>query len=187
MNPLATDELKQGTLYIVTCGAPPAAHVTDLIRRVRSQWQHIGLIASRQAIKFIDAPLIEALTGYPVRSEYKQPGTPDMLPKADMIVAVPVTFNTMNKWALGIGDTLASSILCEYLGRKTPIIAVPWPNADLANHPAYVRNVQVLLDCGVHIIHEREKQSSSETISWDEIVMAIANIRTSIRHNLNRG
>jgi len=33
------------------------------------------------------------------------------------------TFNTLNKWALGIGDTLAARILCEYLGDDNPIVA----------------------------------------------------------------
>jgi hypothetical protein len=36
------------------------------------------------------------------------------LPPADAIAVAPATYNTINKWAAGISDTLALGILCEY-------------------------------------------------------------------------
>jgi len=60
-----------------------------------------------QASKFVDLALLEQLTGYAVRSDYKRPEEPDVLPRTDAIVVFPATFNTLNKWALGISDTLA--------------------------------------------------------------------------------
>ena len=97
----------------------------------------------------MDISAVVALTGYPVRSEYKVPGEADALPKADAIVVVPATFNTINKWALGIGDTLAVSMLCESLGRgTTSIVAVPYLKADLARHPAFSKSLRVLQEHG---------------------------------------
>lgn len=40
-----------------------------------------------------------------MRSDYKRPEDPDVLPRADAVVVFPATFNTLNKWALGITDT----------------------------------------------------------------------------------
>ena len=94
---------------------------------------------------------------YPVRSEYKSPQEPDALPKPDAIIVAPATFNTINKWAIGIADTLATGILCEYLNSDIPIIAVPCLKNVLVQHPAFLPNVALLRECGVHILHNPEK------------------------------
>lgn len=38
------------------------------------------------------------------------------MPPADAIAVASATFNTINKWAAGISDTLALGILCEAYG-----------------------------------------------------------------------
>jgi Flavoprotein len=35
----------------------------------------------------------------------------------DAIIVAPATFNTINKWAVGISDTLALGLLTEAIGR----------------------------------------------------------------------
>jgi phosphopantothenoylcysteine synthetase/decarboxylase len=106
-------------------------------------------------MKFINVPLLEAQTGYPVRSEYKRPAEPDVLPKANAVIAFPATFNTINKWALGISDTLAVGILCEYTGYGAPILAVPGvtTGSGLDTHPAFQRSLQQLREYGVRVLY----------------------------------
>ena len=65
---------------------------------------------------------------------------------------VPATFNTINKWAQGISDTLALGLLNEAVGLRLPMVAVPWPNAALAAHPVFVRSVATLREWGVALI-----------------------------------
>ena len=65
-------------------------------------WE-VCLVATREAMKFIDHASLEVLTGYPVRSEYKHPDEPDVLPPPDAMIVAPATCNTINKWAAGIG------------------------------------------------------------------------------------
>ena len=114
------------------------------------------VITTPQGTKFIDIPLLERLTGYPVRSEYKRPEEPDVLPRADAIVVFPATFNTINKWALGISDTLALGIVCEYTGLKMPIVTVPCfrTGGGLDGHPAFFRSLHMLKDYGVRVLYE---------------------------------
>ncbi|NDZ97171.1 flavoprotein, partial [Streptomyces sp. SID11726] len=50
---------------------------------------------------------LEALTGHPVRHQYKLPSQDDVLPAPDALLVAPLTANTVNKWAAGISDTLA--------------------------------------------------------------------------------
>ena len=90
------------------------------------------VIATPSALKFMDLDHLANLTGHVVRYDYKQPDEPDVLPPPDAIVVAPATFNTVNKWAAGISDTLALGILNEALGLGLPVIAVPFPNIALA-------------------------------------------------------
>jgi hypothetical protein len=68
------------------------------------------------AFQWIDVPALSERTGHPVRSDYKLPGEPDVLPPPDAIIVAPATFNTINKWAAGIADTLALGLVCEGIG-----------------------------------------------------------------------
>jgi phosphopantothenoylcysteine decarboxylase len=161
-------------LYLILCAAPPAQQIQDFIILAQQADWDVCVIATPQATRFIDIPVLATLTGYPVRSEYKLPGEADALPKADAIVVAPATFNTINKWALGIGDTLAVSILCEALGRGSPpIVAVPYLKADLAHHPAFSKNLQLLRECGVHVLYDPEHYPSPQMVPWEMILEAL--------------
>lgn len=68
---------------------------------------------------------------------------------ATAVLVAPATFNTINKWALGINDSLALGLLNEALGRGVPIEVHPYLNDALASHPAYRRAVAELTAAGV--------------------------------------
>jgi hypothetical protein len=63
------------------------------------------------------------------------------LPHADAIVVAPATYNTINKWALGISDTYALGILAEAPGLRIPVVVLPIVNAALAANPSFHRIV----------------------------------------------
>lgn len=119
----------------------------------------VCVIATPSGTKFLNVPMLEEATGYPVRSEYKRPAEPDLLPSADAVVAFPVTFNTVNKWALGISDTLAVGVLCEYTGRGAPMVAVPGVATDsgLDSHPAFQRSLDKLREYGVRVVYDPDR------------------------------
>ena len=41
-----------------------------------------------------------------MRSAYKHPDEPDLLPSPDALVLAPATVNTINKWAAGLAEDL---------------------------------------------------------------------------------
>ena len=103
------------------------------------------VIATPQASRWMNSEALAEVSGHLVRTDYKRPGEADPLPKADAMLVMPATFNTINKWARGIGDTLVTSLLCEALGRVSPpIVAVPCLKMDLVRHPAFSRSVALL-------------------------------------------
>lgn len=144
-------------LYVVACGAYPAADLPEFVAWARGEGWDVCVIATPSGTKFLDAPRLAELTGHPVRDDYKRPEDPDVLPfPPDAFVVAPATFNTINKWATGISDTLALGLLNEGLCSGAPIIAVPNPNTSLARHPAFSRSVRFLRDNGVEVLFDPE-------------------------------
>jgi len=142
-----------GVLYVITCAAPPARYVSALITQAQEDGWDACLLASPYAVRFLDIPALETLTGHPVRSDYKNPGEPDVLPLPDAIILAPATVNTINKWGAGICDTLALGILVEAIGKRLPIIAMPSSNYAHAAHPMFEENIRRLRSWGVHVLY----------------------------------
>jgi len=162
----------RGVLYIIACASTSAILVPNLVIQAQIAGWEVCVITTPQGTKFLDIPLLEQLIGYPVRSEYKRPEEPDVLPRADAIVVFPATFNTINKWALGISDTLAVGILCEYTGLKMPIVAVPCfrTGGGLDGHPAFFRSLQMLRDYGIRVLYEPEIYPPKNQVPPDVIL-----------------
>lgn len=172
---------KAPVLYVVGCGGPPAKHLPDIVRFAQAHGWDVCVIATPDGTKFLDMPELETLTGHPVRVHYKHPDEPDVLPPPDAFVIAPATFNTINKLAAGISDTLALGLVNEAIGMKLPIIAAPWPNAHLARHPAFERSLDLLRAWGVTVIlHPDRLAHASEAPSvfpWEELRAELVKLR----------
>ena len=68
-----------------------------------------------------------------------------------MVLFAPCSFNSLNKLAHGIADSLALSVAAEAIGRGTPVIVGPSLNAPLLNHPEARTSLQRLPGWGVTI------------------------------------
>lgn len=139
-------------LYVIVCGSPVARDVGQLVDLAQRGGWDVCLVASPDGRKFIDVPALAAQTGYPVRSAYKNPGEPDLLPPADAIIVAPATVNTISKWAAGIADTLSLGLLVEALGRKLPVVAMPYTNAAMGAHPGFLEALERLRRWGVAVL-----------------------------------
>ncbi len=142
----------QRVLYIVACAAPPAMDVHVLIDLAQQDGWDVCLVATPRAFQWLDVPGLAGRTGHPVRHDYKLPGEPDVLPEPDAIIVAPATFNTINKWAAGIADTLALGLLCEATGRGLPVVVLPYLNAAQAEHPALGEGIERLRRLGVRVL-----------------------------------
>jgi phosphopantothenoylcysteine synthetase/decarboxylase len=139
-------------VYIVTCATLAATEIGTLVELAQGRGWETCVIVTPKALKFIDRTELEERTGYPVRSEYKEPGTPDVLPKADAVIVAGASFNTVNKWALGITDNLALGIIAEAPGLGLPVVLLPFVNKALAQHPAYAPALETLHKAGVTVL-----------------------------------
>jgi len=171
-------------LYVVACGGPPARDLPAFVGFAREQGWDVCVIATPDGAKFLDAAQLADQTGHPVRSQYKQPDELDVLPPADAFVVAPATFSTINRWALGISDTLALGLLNEAVGLELPMAAVPWPNAALARHPAFRRSVTALRDWGIRVIFDPARLPDAApgpaVFPWAELRAELASLRRDV-------
>ncbi|HLZ62139.1 MAG TPA: flavoprotein [Ktedonosporobacter sp.] len=186
MSPINRKRIQIGHLYIITCASSSAPLVYKLVLAAQTVGWDVCVILTPRARNFVDVTLLEQLTGHPVRSDYKHPDEPDVLPRADALIVFPATFNTLNKWALGISDTLAVGLLSEYTGLKLPIVAVPCfkTGGGLDTNPAFLRSIKMLRRYGVHVIYEPQiyppKNQVPPPVMLETLERVIAQKRNSL-------
>lgn len=161
-------------LYLAACAAPLARRAGELVEFAQRAGWTVCVVATPRAATWIDVDALARQTGYPVRSDYKHPDEPDVLPGPDAIAVVPATFNTVNKWAGGISDTLVLGLLNEGVGLRLPILVVPCVKPPLADHPAYARSIALLTDCGVRLMSAEALQPDEESAPhWSAVIDAL--------------
>ncbi|MEW2048859.1 flavoprotein [Streptomyces sp. NPDC005476] len=154
-------------LYVVVCAAGVAADVGRLITAAQEREWQVGVIATPHAMNgFFDTAAVEAQTGRPIRSAWRRPGDPRPFPEPDAVVVAPATFNTVNKWAAGIADTLALGTLCEVSGLGIPLGVLPCVNETLAGHPAYRDSLIRLRAMGVRFGYPYDRDQGEE-FGWE--------------------
>jgi phosphopantothenoylcysteine synthetase/decarboxylase len=113
----------------------------------------VCVVATQAALAWIDAPALHEASGHPVRSGLRSPDDPEFEPRGDAVLVAPATFNTINRCAAGMNDSLALGLINEALGTPAvPLAFVPWVNSSLGGHPAYDPSIARLEDSGARIM-----------------------------------
>lgn len=161
-------------VYVIAFSAPPVLYLDKFLSLLAEQSWDSHVILSPTAATWVDIDRLAKLSGHQVRVEPRTPSDPDPLPPTDAIVAAPLTFNSLNKWATGISDTLALGLLNECLGLGLPITAGPCIKSALRRHPAYQSSVDRLRDSGVQILDPDQiamrTNSGGVTLDWQAAV-----------------
>jgi phosphopantothenoylcysteine decarboxylase len=139
-------------MYVIATSAPPVLRLAGLVEQLRARNWKTCVIATPTAASWIDVNALSEASGYPVRVHPRAPHDQDPLPPADAVLAAPLTFNSLNKWAHGHSDTLALGLLNEALGLDLPIVAAPCVKQALRSHPAYGASIATLEDCRVRFL-----------------------------------
>ncbi|QFZ20263.1 flavoprotein [Saccharothrix syringae] len=142
----------QPVLYAIVTGSPAARDVGKLVDLAQADGWDVCVIASPDGRRFIDTDALAAKTGHTVRSRYKEPDAPDVLPPADAMIVAPITCNSLAKWAAGISDTLPLGLLVEAVGKRQPVVAMPFSNWAQISFPAVQEAMRKLSDWGVTVL-----------------------------------
>lgn len=147
--------MKKKTILVGVTGGIAAYKAADLVSQLVKQENHVQVVMTENACRFIAPVTFEALTGKPVWLDdfASSPGLAvphvQLANEADLFVVVPATANTIGKLAWGIADNLLTSIALVY--NKTLLVA-PAMNTNMYLHPAVQDNLNTLRKRGVHII-----------------------------------
>lgn len=139
----------RGHVYLVACAAPPANALGELVELLMGDGWLVHVVATPAAVDWLDLAALETLTGSPVVYRARRPGEEKRLPRPDLVIVAPASFNTINKWVCGVNDNAALGLLNEALGGEVPIVVSPYAKATLAAHPAFTRHLSELASWGV--------------------------------------
>ncbi|MGH2941381.1 MAG: flavoprotein [Solirubrobacteraceae bacterium] len=164
-------------VYLVVSAAPPVLRIEELVVALTEAGWSVCVIATPMAASWIDLDALATATGCVTQVHPRKPREQDSLPRADAVLAAPMTFNSINKWAAGCSDTLALSLLNELLCTDVPIVAAPCVKATLREHPAYRDSVTRLAQAGVFMLDpDKVKASTGDglaTFDWAQILSAL--------------
>ncbi|MFE7583606.1 flavoprotein [Streptomyces gardneri] len=147
--------MRTRTLYLFSSAAPPVFDIAHVIEDAQADGWDVCLGLTRAAARWLGDSLdvLAALTGHPVRWDYKLPGQPDVWPKADAILLAPATFNTINAWALGLTDNFIVGVVAEGIGKQIPTVTMPCVSSAYVQHPVFERSVETLRGAGVTVLY----------------------------------
>lgn len=141
-------DLDRSAVSLVVCAAPLAGRAGEFVDAIASAGFAVHVVLTESACDWLNA---EALDSLPT-SAPRRAGEPGRSRKPGTVVVLPLTFNTLNQWAIGISDTTALGTLNSALGSGARILAVPVFNERLWAHPAVSRHLEALAGAGVAYI-----------------------------------
>ncbi|MGW4400397.1 flavoprotein [Amycolatopsis nivea] len=168
---------KSRWLYLVVTAAPPVLRIQEFVEMLACEGWSVCVIATPNAASWIDLDELAAAPGCIARVHSGSPRQRESLPRAEAVLAVPMTFNSINKWAAGFSDTFALGVLNEMLGAGVPIVVVPCVKAMLRRHPAYGASIARLANAGASIMDPDAVTVRADdglaTFDWPQIVTAL--------------
>jgi phosphopantothenoylcysteine synthetase/decarboxylase len=138
--------------YLVMSGTTTAARGPELLRGLKG----LGLatviaIPTPNAARVVAPRELADIDGVRLVQSYFDAAIRPRPPRGIVLFA-PCSFNSLNKLAHGIADSLALSVVAEAIGRGTPVIVGPSLNAPLLAHPQAQASLQTLPRWGVRIV-----------------------------------
>ena len=161
------------TLYLIISGASAPEGVPSLVAACQAAGWRVAVFATPVGVRFVDPAGLERITGLPVRWEYRMPGTGAPVPPADAVLACPLTFNSVNKFAHGHADNFAVGLLCEMAGYGVPVVVVPHCKPQLASHPAFTASLGTLRGMGVRVLFDPDAPEERRLPPWSQVVAAL--------------
>lgn len=169
-----------GVLYWILCAAPPAQAWEQPLRQLQEDGWDVYAVPTETTASWLDLDHLAQATGHQVRVRPRRPDEADELPAAEAVLLAPATFNTLNKWAAGINDSLALGLLNELLGLGVPIVVAAYCKAALAAHPVYRTNLALLRQAGTVVLEGEESITVTDGgFSWRLVRAALGQVHPS--------
>lgn len=156
-------------IYVIISGAGTARRMPALIELLAGEFERIIVVPTENAGRVISGRELALIEGVEVVESYFDAAILPFPPEGLVLVA-PCTFNSLNKLAGGIADTLALSIAAEAIGRGTPVVVSVSVNSPLLRHPRTRASMETLRAWGVSVI-EPDRSDGWATLAPDDVLL----------------
>lgn len=142
-------------IILAVTGGIAAYKSAILVRRLKDFGFDVRVVMTHGAQAFITPLTFQALSGNPVHTELLDPeaeagmGHIELARWADLVLVAPASCDAIAKFANGLADDLLSTL---YLATKAPVWVAPAMNQQMWAAKATQRNLQTLVEDGVHVI-----------------------------------
>ena len=161
---------------LMITGSIAAYRMPDLIRDFRREGADVVVYATAGGLRYVAKEALEWCSQNPVidhftaDAEHLSDSTP-----FDVFVVAPASYNTLNKVALGVADSVVSAAIAAALGRMErqgiPILFVPTMHGAMHNS-ILTRSLKTLREMGATLIPPLQTHGKNNLSSLDLIVAA---------------
>ncbi len=152
-------QMKDKTILLGVTGSIAAYKAADLLRELQNHGADVHVLMTESAQRFVTPLTFKTLSQNPVLGSLWDeemgwcPGHIELADKADLLIVAPATANTLGKFANGMADDLLASV---YLATRAPILIAPAMNGKMWEHPATLRNREILENRGHRFVEPSE-------------------------------
>ena len=146
-------------ILLIVGGGIAAYKACELIRLIRKAGMSVRCVLTEGGAQFITPMTLAALSEQPVHTslwdlkDEAEMGHIQLSREADLVVVCPATADLIAKMAVGIADSLATTLL---LATDKPVLIVPAMNVRMWEHAATARNIEKLRGDGIRILQPDE-------------------------------
>jgi phosphopantothenoylcysteine decarboxylase / phosphopantothenate---cysteine ligase len=147
--------MQNKNVLLAVTGGIAAYKACALTSKLTQQGANVKVIMTESATKFVSPLTFQALSRNPVYTDTFDEKDPekiahiDLADWADIFLLAPATANIIGKISSGIADDIVSTII---LATKADVYIAPAMNVNMYEHPAVIKNMQILADFGYHFI-----------------------------------
>lgn len=185
--PLEGDRLRGKNVALLVCGGIAAIKAPMLARDLRRQGAGVTAFVSADALNYTTVTALEWATTQKVVSRLTSDS--EHLHKSapfDAYLVAPATYNTINKFACGIADTVLTTTLAAALGLlekgRARIVVVPTMHGDMHNS-VLTENVNRLAGKGVVFMPPRDAYGKHNLPEPRDIVRFLSEVLASPIHS----
>lgn len=142
-------------ILVGICGGIAAYKAVELVSRLQQAGALVDVILSEHADEFVRPLTFSTMSHRPVYSDLWEPSGKaaeihiELGEKADLLMIVPATANTIARLAHGTADTMLTAVA---LVTRAPILLAPAMHHQMYTHPATQANLETLRARGVTVI-----------------------------------
>ena len=164
------------TAYLIVTGTSAAgAVVPELVAGLAARFPTVLTLPTPNAARVLNRFEVSRLPGNRLVESYFDAA---ILPRPSdgLVLVAPCGFNSLNKLAQGIADTLALSLTAEAIGRGTPVVVAVACNAPLWAHPRAPESAATLRRWGCAVV-EPEQVGERFGLAPVETILAAVDAR----------